>query len=90
MKILKQYKQEDIIFIDVETARGQDKIEEGTQLWESWKYKMRNTPLAESFDTKEQSLVELYNSKSPLYPEFLRIVTITIGAIRNNKLQLNP
>ena len=85
MKILKEIKEEDILYIDIETVSVVPELEKGTQLYESWEYKMRYSRDSEKF---EGTLEETFKDKSPLYAEFGEIVCITLGKIKNEKIRL--
>lgn len=83
MRILKEIKTDDIIFIDTETVRLVDKLEIDTPLYESWEYKMARIAEEEGFD-----MLEKYEEKGAFYPEFARLVCITVGRIRDGKIVL--
>lgn len=67
----------DFLFFDIETVRIQDKLEPGTALYDAWAYKMRN----ELGENDVEKIIATYMDKSPLYPEFNKIVCISIGMI---------
>ena len=83
MKILKELNLDDVVFIDIETVRLVDKLEKDTPLWDSWDYKLRYSREAEKFDG---SIEEQFETKAALYAEFAKIVTITIGRIKEGKI----
>jgi len=72
---------EDVIFIDCETARNQMELQDGTPDYDAWKYMMDR-----SKEKTEKSLEELYIESSALYPEFSRVVCISVGRVLNGKL----
>lgn len=85
MKILKNTNVEDIIFLDIETVRIVPELEKGTQLFDSFDYKMRYSREAEKFDG---SLEDIFKQKAALYAEFAKIVCVTIGKVKDGKLKL--
>lgn len=88
MKQLKGLNENDLCFYDIETARGEKELKEGTQLYDAWKYKARyqnelNKKTGELF-----TMEDYYYDKSPLYAPFGRVVTIVVGRIKDNKIYL--
>ena len=88
MKQLENLNENDLVFYDIETARAEDVIKEGTQFYDAWKYKARyqnelNKKTGETFTVEEY-----YYEKAPLYAPFGRVVTIVVGRIKNNKIYL--
>ncbi len=80
MRLLIKQNIEDILFFDVETAKATNEFSEEHPLYSAWAYDhLRNVE-------DESELIDLYNSKASLYAEYGRIVTISIGAIRDGKL----
>ncbi len=82
MKALKKLNLKNLIFIDIETARVEKELKEGTPMFDSWEYTKRY----ENFD-----LIELKNSyikESALYAEFARVVCISVGRIKGDKLAI--
>lgn len=85
MKILKALDLNDVVFIDIETVAAVEKLEQGTALWDSWDYKMKHgrDPLGEADDPSK-----LFADKAALYPEYGKIVCITIGKIKEGSLRV--
>ena len=82
MRLLKKHDIEDILFFDIETAHGDYKFNEESQMFDAWEYDhMRNVETVEE-------LIALYMSTAPLYAEYGRIACITIGAVRDGKVVL--
>ena len=82
MRLLKKHNIEDILFFDIETAHGDYKFGEQSQMFDAWEYdQARNVE-----DVTE--LIELYMKTAPLYGEYGRIACITIGAVRDGKVIL--
>lgn len=84
MKILQQTNPENVVFIDIETVPVVPELIKDTELYDSWKYKIKNehnypkdSPLLAGF------LKETYLEKAALYPEYAKIACITIGKITN-------
>jgi hypothetical protein len=88
MRQLKGIKVEDIVFLDIETAPLVKELEEGTPIYEAWKYAMERKVESMSTDEKEMTIEEYYVHKAALYPEFSRIVCITVGRVRDGKIVL--
>ena len=88
MKQLENLNENDLVFYDIETARAEALLEEGTQFYDAWKYKARyqnelNKKTGEAFTVEEY-----YYEKAPLYAPFGKVVTIVVGRIKNNKIYL--
>lgn len=84
MRILKELKITDLLFLDIETIRVEKDLLLDTPLFESWEYK-------QSYEMKGASndeLIAAYKDKAALYPEFARIVCITLGYAKGDKLVL--
>lgn len=71
-----------LLFIDIETVRVVDELEPDTPLYESWAYKRRK----EDEEVTPTELVESFARKAPLYSEFGKIVTISIGMVKNGEV----
>lgn len=73
----------DILSIDIETASEYDSYlklsDKGKELWELKcdKHLLKDNP--------EKTYNELYLDKSPLYPEFAKIICISVGIIHTSK-----
>ena len=88
MKQLENLNENDLVFYDIETARAEATIEEGTQFYDAWKYKARyqnelNKKTGETF-----TIEEYYYEKAPLYAPFGKVVTIVVGRIKDNRIYL--
>lgn len=82
MRVLQKQKIEDILFFDIETAPADGNFSEESPLYEAWYYDHNK-----NVET-EKDLIDLYNKQASLYGEYGRIVAITIGAVRDNKVIL--
>lgn len=82
MKALKELNLKDIIFIDIESARIVKELEIDTPLFDSWEYKKRNEKL------DNQGLINQFRKEAGLYPEFARIVCISVGRIKGDKISV--
>lgn len=80
MRILKKQDIEDILFIDIETAPIEETLETGSPLWDAWEYTC--------IKNGEEDIAGSYAKTAALHAEFGRIVCITIGAVRDNKIIL--
>lgn len=83
MRSLKNLKQEDLLFFDIETARVVPELLLDTPLFDSWAYKVNKTG-----EMTDDEIIESYHQKSGLYPEFAKIVSIVIGKIVKEKIYL--
>ena len=88
MKQLENLNENDLCFYDIETARAVEVLEEGSPMYDAWKYKARyqnelNKKTGEAF-----TIEEYYYEKAPLYAPFGRVVTIVVGRIKDNKIYL--
>ena len=82
MRLLLKHNIEDVLFFDVETAHGDYKFSEESQLFDAWEYDhMRDVETVEE-------LITLYMDTAPLFPEFGRIACITVGAVRDERVIL--
>lgn len=88
MKQLENLNENDLCFYDIETARGVKTLEEGTPLYEAWKYKARYQNELNKKTGLEYTLEEYFYEKAPLYAPFGRVVTIVVGRIKDNKIHL--
>lgn len=87
MKIVREMDPEDILFLDIETVRIQDKLEAGTPLYHAWEYKMRYQDEGKKVFS---SLEESFEDKAALSPEFGKIVCITVGWVREIGNETKP
>ncbi len=73
-----------LLFIDIETVRVVDKLPKaGTPLYQSWQYKKRKD---------NQTAAELrrsYEDEAPLYSEFGKVVTISLGLVKPGGVSIN-
>lgn len=72
---------EQAVFFDIECATIEPELKEGTDLYESWKYKMRHEGL-----TTFEEYNEKFKTDGPLYSPFLKVVSIVCGYIKDNQL----
>jgi predicted PolB exonuclease-like 3'-5' exonuclease len=79
---------ESFLFLDIETVARVPELKENTPLYDSFAYKMRYTEEAKRKGFTERDMVELYASKAALYPEFGKVVAITVGKIVDEKIVL--
>ena len=83
MKELKKYKEEELIFYDLESASLVKELKVDTPLYDSWNYKVNKDN-----SMTEAAVVESYEKESGLYPEFAKIVCISAGVVHNGKFYL--
>lgn len=78
MKALKRCELDDLIFIDIETVRGHRDLPSAPPVIQSaWNYKLRYSPEKLEGMQPETS----YRDKAALYPEFGKIVCVSLGKI---------
>lgn len=87
LKEFQNLNEKDLIFIDIETARGVKELK-GSHLEDAWHYKARYQNELNRKTGKEYTVEEYFMDKSPLYPPFGRVVTIVVGRIKENKIYL--
>jgi len=83
---LLKYKETDLIFMDIETAREYKEISTDHPKFHTFRLKMRDRDTDEL--PSEEETKELYNKKAGLYPIYSRIVCITMGFISKDKIYL--
>lgn len=88
MKSLKTINENNLIFIDIETASCVRKLKKNTQLYDAWLYKCRYNNELNKKTGKEYTPEEYFYEKAPLYAPFGRAVTIVVGRIKENKILL--
>jgi hypothetical protein len=84
MKILKSLDLNNVVFLDIETVAGTDRLTEDNPMWDSWKYKMEHgrEPIGGT------DVAASYIDKAALFAEFGKIVCITIGKIVGEEIKL--
>lgn len=79
MKALRRCELSDLIFIDIETVRGYKSLSEAPQIvQDAWDYKMRYSPEKYEFPVSDETA---YSEKAALYPEFGKIVCVSLANI---------
>jgi len=78
MKQLREVRLENIVFLDIETAPVVEKLEQGTPIYDAWKYRMQRKIDKDEEVTMEDSFV----NDAGIYAEFSRIVCITVGMVK--------
>lgn len=81
VKALQGIHPRNFLFMDIETARIQDKLTTNTELFKSWEYKRRKEG-----ETLVKDLKKSFEHKAALYAEFGKVVCISIGKIVDEKL----
>lgn len=81
MRALKNINIDDILLFDIETVSGEKELTEDSKFYESWSYKVRNS---KEWDTKgfNEDILSSFQEKAALYPEFAKIVCISIGHVK--------
>lgn len=82
MKELKKLILENLIIFDIETVRLVKDLEIDTPLFDSWQYKKKRDGLS------DVDVIKTFEDEAALYPEFAKIVCISVGVIRGGKLHI--
>lgn len=82
MRELKKLILEDLIIFDIETVRLVDTLKIDTPLFDSWQYKKQREGLS------DVDVIKTFVDEAALYPEFAKIVCISVGVIRGGKLHI--
>lgn len=88
MRALANINGEDLLFIDIETVSVVKTLEPETPLYEAWKYKARYSNELNRKTGEQYTLEEFFESKAALYAPFAKIVCITVGKIKNEKIYI--
>ena len=81
MRALKGIKTEDIVFLDIETVRRCEDLIEGTPDFYAWQDK-----LGRRADSQNIDIFEDYKKRSSFFPEFSKVVCISVGRVIKNKI----
>ena len=80
MRLLRKYDIEDFLFFDIETAPSTPELIKDTPLWDAWEHHCIKYNI--------EDIQGSYLKDSPLQAEFGRIICISVGVVRNNKIHL--
>lgn len=83
MRVLKNLKEENLLFFDIETASVVKELELDTPLFDSWEYKVNKNK-----DMSNDDIIASYATRAGLYPEFAKIISIVVGKIVKGKIHL--
>ena len=83
MRALEKLNEEKLLFYDIETAPLVKELEPDTPLYDSWEYKKSRDGVVEQKD-----IIESYSNEAGLYPEFARVVCISVGKIIDGKIKV--
>jgi uncharacterized protein YprB with RNaseH-like and TPR domain len=83
---LNDYKESDILFFDIETARITKNLKKGSPLEAAWLYKCRYDNELNRKTGKEFTPEEYFIDKAALYAPFAKVVAIVVGKIVKDKL----
>ena len=90
MKQLEEIKEEDLIFYDIETIRGEKVFSKDSPMYEAWKYKTRYQNEINKKTGSEFTEEEYYYEKAPLYAPFSKIVSIVVGRVKDGTIYITP
>lgn len=81
MKQIRELSFSNVKFIDIETARLVERLELDTPLFDSWVYKLKR----EKYEMSNEEAIEFFEERAALYPEFAKVVCISIGSVVGGK-----
>lgn len=90
MKQLEEIKEEDLIFYDIETIRGEKVFSKDSPMYEAWRYKTRYQNEINKKTGSEFTEEEYYYEKAPLYAPFGKIVAIVVGRVKDGVINITP
>jgi len=73
-----------IFGVDIETVRQEENFDENSPMYDLWAWKCRDKDTNEIPPTEE--VIKRYNNQAALYPEYGKIVCISIGYISDNTI----
>lgn len=82
MEVLKKIDLKNVLVLDIETARLHKELPLDSPDFDSWAYKVNKTG-----EMTDKEIQESYVREAALYPEFSRVLCITIGVINKDKLR---
>ena len=83
-KKIKELHYPETLFIDIETVRGEEKFTEEHPFFGTFRWKFRDKE-TNDLPTVEDT-IKIYNNKAALYPEWGKIVCISVGFINKENL----
>lgn len=81
MKVLDKIDLKNVLFLDIETSTTVSELQLDTPLFDSWEYKKRRN------GETDKELIDMYATEAALYPEFGRIVCISVGMLSKKGFQ---
>lgn len=81
MKYIDKFKEENLVFWDIETVAAEKKLTKKSALYESWLYKHRHQNEVLKKSGVEMTPEEHFHEKAALYGPFAKIVVIVAGRI---------
>lgn len=85
---LDKFKEEDLVFIDIETVRLVKELQKDTPLYDAWEYKNRYNNELEKKTGERVSLEDYFTDKAALYAIFAKVAVIVVGRIVDDKLSV--
>lgn len=77
---------DDILFFDIETCRGEEIFNKDSLQYKEWAWTQRNKET--NVIPKEKKIISSYLKKAALFPEFGKIVCISVGYIHNENIMV--
>jgi uncharacterized protein YprB with RNaseH-like and TPR domain len=82
MRALKRLNLDNVVFIDIETVGIVEELTPDHPVYDAWVYKIKRD------GKNEEDAAELFSKTAALYPEFGKIVVISVGRIKGGELNL--
>lgn len=80
-----KFKEEDLIFVDIETVSGSEKLEPNSEEFNLFQWKKRDRENWDALPTVPETLLA-YQQSAALDAVYAKIVCISVGAIHNGKI----
>lgn len=87
MKVIERLNVSDLLFIDIETVRVTDKMDENDTIKDAWLYKARYQNEVSRKTGESLTPEEYFEDKAALYAPFAKIVCISVGRIRKDGIE---
>lgn len=77
---------DDLLFVDIETVRGEKEFTTDHPFYDVWAWKQRNTETNEIPDSEK--VIQSYYNKAALFAEWGKIVCISVGYIHKDEIRI--
>jgi DNA polymerase elongation subunit (family B) len=79
MRVLNNFNEKDVLFIDIETIRCEENLTPESQMYEAWKYKARYGNEMSRKTGEPATDEEFFVEKAALYAPFAKVVCVTLA-----------